>query len=96
MDRRLPHLGGLPHLLGVPHLHVKKKALKVVVALAIREFEHRRHTLTSRERRKINSWTRIYLFMKASRVVLRGVRFCEKPLTYYVIRNSLGDKIWSI
>ena len=47
--------------------------------------------LTSRERRKINSWTRIYLFMKASRVVLRGVRFCEEPLTYYVIRNSLGN-----
>ena len=52
--------------------------------------------LTSRERRKINSWTRIYLFMKASRVVLRGVRFCGEPLTYYVIRNSLGNKIWSI
>ena len=52
--------------------------------------------LTSRERRKISSWTRIYLFMKASPVVLRGVRFYEEPLTYYVIRNSLGNKIWSI
>ena len=35
--------------------------LEVVVALAIREFEHRRPKLTSRERRKINSRTCIYL-----------------------------------
>ena len=48
--------------------------LEVVVALAIREFEHRRSKLTSWERRKINSRTRMYLFMKASRVVLRGVK----------------------
>ena len=48
--------------------------LEVVVALAIREFEHRRPKLVSRERRKINSRIRIYLFMKVSRVVLRGVR----------------------
>ena len=51
-----------------------------VVALAIREFEHRRPKLTSRERRKINSRTRMYLFsVKASRVVLRGVRLREEP-----------------
>ena len=48
--------------------------LEVVVALAIREFQHRRPKLTSRERRKIHSWTHLYLFMKASRVVLRGIR----------------------
>ena len=52
--------------------------LEVVVALAIREFEQRRPKLTSRERRKINSRTCMYLFMKASRVVLRGVRLREE------------------
>ena len=31
----------------------------------------------------------MYLFMKVSRVVLRGVRLREEPLTWYVIRNSL-------
>ena len=35
--------------------------LEVVVALAIREFEQRRPKLTSRERRKINPRTCIYL-----------------------------------
>ena len=55
--------------------------LEVVVALEIKEFEQRRPKLTSRERRKINSRTHMYLFMKASRVVLRGVWFREKPLT---------------
>ena len=45
--------------------------------------------LKSRERRKINSRIRMYLFMKVSRVVLRGVRLREEPLTWYVIRNSL-------
>ena len=70
--------------------------LEVVVALAIKEFEQRRPKLTSRERRKINSRTHMYLFMKASRVVLRGVWFHEEPLTLYVIRNSLGNQIWSI
>ena len=34
--------------------------------------------------------------MKASRVVLRGVRLREEPLTSYVIRNSLGNEIWPI
>ena len=55
--------------------------LEVVVALAIKEFQHRHPKLTSRERRKINSRTHLYLFMKASRVVLRGVRLREEPLT---------------
>ena len=55
--------------------------LEVVVALAFKEFEQRRPKLTSRERRKINSRTHLYLFMKASRVVLRGVRLRENPLT---------------
>ena len=55
--------------------------LGVVVALAIKEFEQRRPKLTSRERRKINPQTRMYLFMKASRVVLRGVCLLEEPLT---------------
>ena len=36
-----------------------------------------------------NSQKRMYLFMKASRVVLRGVRLREEPLTWYVMRNSL-------
>ena len=70
--------------------------LEVVVALAVKEFEQRRPKLTSRERRKINSRTHIYLFMKASRVVLRVVRLREEPLTYYVLRNSLGNEIWLI
>ena len=55
--------------------------LEVAVVLEIRDFEHRRPKLTSRERRKINSRTRMYLFMKASRVVLCGVRLREEPLT---------------
>ena len=54
---------------------------EVVIALAIRKFEHRRPKLTSRERRKINSRTRMYLFMKAPRVVLRAVRLREEPLS---------------
>ena len=37
--------------------------LEVVVALAIREFEHERPNPTSRERRKINSRTRMYLYV---------------------------------
>ena len=59
------------------------------LALTIGEFEHRRPRLMSRERRKINSRTRIYLFMKASRILLRGVRLREQSLTKYVIRNNL-------
>ena len=54
---------------------------EVVIALAIREFEHRRPKLVSRERRKINSRKRMYLFMKASRVVLRAVRLREERLS---------------
>ena len=53
---------------------------EAVVALALREFDQRRPKLTSRERRKINSRTRMYLFIKASRVVLRGVKLREEPL----------------
>ena len=48
--------------------------VEVVVKLAVTGFEHRHPKLTSRERRKINSRTRMYLFMKVSRVVSRGVR----------------------
>ena len=55
--------------------------LEVVVALAIKEFKQKRPKLTSRERRKIDSRTHMYLFMKASRVVLRGVRLRKEPLT---------------
>ena len=55
--------------------------LEVVVALAIEEFAQRRPKRTSRERRKINSRIHLYLFMKASRVVLRGVMLREEPLT---------------
>ena len=50
------------------------KFLEVVVVLAIREFEHRRPKLTSRERRKINSRTRMYLFIYES--VTRCVTRC--------------------
>ena len=57
------------------------KFLEVVVVLAIREFQHRRPELTSRERRKNNSWTRMYLFMEASRVVLLCVWLPKEPLT---------------
>ena len=55
--------------------------LEVVVALTFKEFEQRHPKLTSRETLKINSRTHMYLFMKASRVVLRGVWFREEPLT---------------
>ena len=54
--------------------------LEVVIALAIKEFEQRCPKPTSRERRKINSQTHTYLFMKASRVVLRSDRLREEPL----------------
>ena len=40
--------------------------LEVVVALAIRNFEHRRPKLKSRERRKTNSRTRIHLIVDES------------------------------
>ena len=40
--------------------------------------------------------SRIYFFMKALRVVLRGVRLREELLTHYVFLNSLGNEIWSI
>ena len=66
------------------------------IAFAIREFQHRRPKPTSRERRKINSRTGMYLFMKASRIMLRGVGLREEPLTKYVIRTGLGNEIWSI
>ena len=39
--------------------------LEIAVALAIKKFEQRRPKLTSRKRRKINSRTRTYIFMKA-------------------------------
>ena len=51
--------------------------LEVVVALATKEFEQRRPKLKSRERRKVNYRAHMYLFMKASRVVLRDVRLRE-------------------
>ena len=38
--------------------------LEVVVTLAIKEFEQRRLKLTSRKKRKINSRTHMYLFIK--------------------------------
>ena len=55
--------------------------LEVVVALVIREFQLRRPKLTSRDRRKINFRTRIYLLMKEARVVLHGAGLREEPLT---------------
>ena len=65
----------------LPPRSVRVRFFEVVIALAIRQFEHRRPKLTSRERRKINSRTRMYLFMKASRVVLRAVRLRKEPLS---------------
>ena len=65
----------------LPPRGARVRFLEVVIALAIREFEHRRPKLTSRERRKITSRKRMYLFMKASCVVLRGVSLREEPLT---------------
>ena len=59
--------------------------LKVVVALAIRESEHRRPKLTSRERRKINSQTHMYLFIKEDALCYAVLGYARK----YVIRNSL-------
>ena len=55
--------------------------LEVVVVLAIKEFEQRSPKLMSRERQKINSRTHMYLFVKASHIVLSGVRLQEEPLT---------------
>ena len=84
--------------------------LEVVVALAIRDFKYRRSKLTWRERRKINYRTRMYLFMKASRVVLHGVRlrgsttlnfpkwehftFLACPLRFLVI--SAMKRLWNV
>ena len=51
---------------------------KVDVALAIREFERRHPKLTSLERRKVNSRTCMYLFMKVSHIVLSNVRLHEE------------------
>ena len=63
------------------HSCAEVRFLEVVVALATKEFEQRRPKLTSRKRRKINSRTHMYLFMKALSVVLRGVWFRVEPLT---------------
>ena len=65
----------------LPPRGARVRFLEVVIALAIRQFEHRRPKLTSRERRKINSRTRMCLFMKASRVVLRAFRLRKEPLS---------------
>ena len=58
-----------------PSLGRKVKRVNIFVALSIREVEQKR------ERRKINFRTRVYLFIKASRFVSRGVRLREEPLT---------------
>ena len=55
--------------------------LEVVVALEIKEFEQRLPKLTNLEKDERLILGHICLFMKASRVVLRGVWFCEEPLT---------------
>ena len=57
------------------------RLLEVFVVLAIREFERRRPKLKSPERRNIHPQKCMYLFMKASCVVLRGVRLREVLLT---------------
>ena len=63
--------------------------LEVVVALAIKEFEQRHPKHTFLKRRKINSQIHTYLFMKASRIVLRSVWFHKEPLT-----NKLYGIVW--
>ena len=65
------------------------KFLEVVVALAVKEFEHRRPKLTSRERLKINSRTHLYLFLKASRVLLRGGGYARNRWL-----NTLYGIVW--
>ena len=67
----------------------------MVVALAIKEFEQRRPKLTSRIRRKINSRTRMYLFMKVSLVVIGGVWFREEPL-YRIVWETKYDRFTTL
>ena len=55
--------------------------LQVAFVLAIKEFEQRRPKLTSQKKDERLILGHKYLFMKASRVVLRGVWFHEEPLT---------------
>ena len=64
--------------------------LEVVVALAIREFQHRRPKLTSRERRKINSRTHLYLFLGKHHA------FCYAVVGYARNRwlNTLYGIVW--
>ena len=68
-------MGYLTHLES-PYLHAEVRFLEVAIALAIREFEQRRPKLTSRRRLILGH---VCIFMKASRVVLRGVRLREEP-----------------
>ena len=69
------------HAILPPRVHAGVRFLEVVVVLSNKEFEQSCFKLTSRKRQKINSQTRMYLFMKASHIVLRSVLFSEEPLT---------------
>ena len=64
--------------------------LEVAVALAVKEFEHRRPKLTSRERRKINSRTHLYLFLGKHHA------FCYAVVGYARNRwlNTLYGIVW--
>ena len=55
----------------------------------VSEFEQKRPKLTTRKRRKINSRTQMYLFMKASRVVLRVFGFARNRWL-----NTLYGIVW--
>ena len=64
--------------------------LEVVVVLAIKTFEQRRPKLTSRERRKINSRTHLYLFLGKHHA------FCYAVVGYARNRwlNTLYGIVW--
>ena len=47
------------------------RSLKVVVALAIKEFKQRRPKLTSRKRQRINSQTHVFIHESVMRCVTR-------------------------
>ena len=65
--------------------------LRLLLCLQLRSLS--RGVPSSRRRQKINSQTHLYLFIKASCIVLHSIRLCKEPLTWYVILNSLRNEI---
>ena len=68
---------GIATLIKCLFLEDKVVRIEFCVADCVETVEQRRPKLTSRKRRRINSRTHMYLFLKVSRVVLRGVWFRE-------------------